>query len=108
MAKVETCQKIYPGYLQKNYMRIKKGFKMRPLGHEFIVVAEDARLVNFNKMVALNSTAAYLWDSLKDKDFTVDDMRRLLLDKYDVSEEIAAEDSEKVANCLKEAGIIEE
>lgn len=86
-------------------MKLVKGFRMRPLGREFIVVPEGTEVINFNKMISLNSTSAYLWESVKDKEFSVEDLKNLLLDKYEVEESVALADSEKLAKAWIEAGI---
>ena len=41
-------------------MKTIKGFKLRKLGNEYILVGESMELINFNKMITLNETAAFL------------------------------------------------
>ena len=89
-------------------MKIKEGFKMRKLGREHIVVPESKGLVNFNKMISFNDTAAYLWEALSGKEFTVEDIRQLLLDKYEVDEEVAGTDAARLARSWAEAELVEE
>ena len=89
-------------------MKIKEGFKMRKLGREHIVVAEGHGLVNFNRMVSFNDTAAYLWEALSGREFAVEDIRQLILDRYGVDERTADADAAKLAQSWAEAGLIEE
>ena len=89
-------------------MKIIEGFRLRKLGKEHIVVGEGLAQVNFNKMISLNASAAYLWESVEGKDFTVDDLVSLLLDKYEVEEEIARRDAEALTQAWLEAGVITE
>jgi hypothetical protein len=89
-------------------MKIKEGFRMRTLGKEFIIVGEGLAQVNFNKMISLNATAAYLWESVYGKEFTSADLVKLLLDKYEVEEAVAAADVENLVKKWFEAGLIEE
>lgn len=89
-------------------MKIIEGFRLRKLGKEHIVVGEGLAQVNFNKMVSLNDSAAYLWESVEGRDFTVADLTALLLDKYEVEEEIAARDAEALAKAWIEAGVVSE
>ena len=89
-------------------MKIIEGFRLRKLGKEHIVVGEGLAQVNFNKMISLNASAAYLWESVEGKDFTVDDLVSLLLDKDEVEEEIARRDAEALAQAWLEAGVITE
>ncbi len=88
-------------------MKHKEGLKLRKLGREFIVVAEGMGLVNFNKMISLNSTAAYLWENVYGKDFTVEDLAKLLIDKYGIDQELANKDSASIAQAWKDAELYE-
>ena len=88
-------------------MRIKKGFVHRTLCGEHVVVGEGLEQVNFNKLLSLNNSAAYLWDSVVDRDFTEDMLTELLLDKYDVTAEVAAADAHKLVETFRQQGIIE-
>ena len=89
-------------------MRIIEGFRLRKLGKEYIVVGEGLAQVNFNKMVSLNVTAAYLWESVEGRDFTVADLTALLLDRYEVEAEVAERDAAALARAWVEAGIVSE
>jgi len=88
-------------------MKLIEGFRLRPLGKEYIVTPESVAQINFNKMISLNSSAAYLWKSVEGREFTPEDLKRLLLDRYDVEEEIAGRDAEAIAQSWIEAGIAE-
>ena len=79
---------------------------MRKLGNEHIVVGEGLSQVNFNKMVSLNASAAYLWEAVEGKDFSVDDLTDLLLERYDVEKEVAAKDAAALAQAWIDAGIV--
>ena len=89
-------------------MKLCEGFRLRPLGRDYIVTPESVERINFNKMISLNSSAAYLWQSVEGKEFSVDDLKDLLLEKYDVDEERAASDAARIAQNWKDAGIAEE
>lgn len=88
-------------------MRLKEGFRLRNLCREYIVVAEGRQQVNFNKMIALNATAAYLWQNVEGKEFTVQDLADLLTAEYEVDAKTALKDSELIAQKWMEAGIAE-
>jgi len=87
-------------------MTIKEGFCKREICGEYIITAEGLAGMNFNKIIALNSTAAYLWDNIQGKDFSVEDLRDLLLAQYDVDSEKALSDSIAIAEQWKEAGLV--
>lgn len=89
-------------------MRSIKGFKLRPLGDEYILVGESLDLINFNKMITMNSTAAYLWQKVQDLDsFDEKKMIELLLEEYEVTPEQAAADAKATAQSWVEAEIVE-
>ena len=89
-------------------MKIKEGFTLRSLLGEFIVVGEGLAQVNFNKMLSLNESAAYLWKEEEGKDFTREDLVKLLLDRYEVSEEQAAADVDKLLAVWTQEGVVSE
>ncbi|MCR4569316.1 MAG: PqqD family protein [Bacteroidales bacterium] len=88
-------------------MKIKDGFILRTICGEHVVVGEGLAQVNFNKMLSLNASAAYLWNEVTGKEFTVEDLTNLLTEKYDVSAERAAEDAAKVAEIWIREGVVE-
>ncbi len=88
-------------------MKIKEGFILRQICGEYVVVGEGLAQVNFNKMLSLNESAAYLWQEVSGKEFTKEDLVKLLLDKYDVSEERAAADVDKLVAIWLEQGVAE-
>lgn len=87
-------------------MRTKKGFRLRELGGDYILIGESAELVNFNNIITFNEAAAYLWQNVQGKDFDVDTLTALLLAEYEVSEDIAREDAQATIDDWKEIGII--
>ena len=50
--------------------------------------------------------AAYLWQNVEGKEFDVDTLTQLLLDEYDVTEDIARQDAQATIDDWKEIGII--
>lgn len=88
-------------------MKIKKGFTLRNVGGEMIVVGEGLEQVNFNKIIVMNDSAIYLWNSLIDKNFKEEDAAMLLTERYNVSKEKAYKDVVALFNVWKNAGILE-
>ena len=87
-------------------MKVVEGFRLREICGEFIIVPESTELVNFNKMIHLNATAAYLWEQVSGlPEFTVEKLAKLLTDKYEVSEEVALKDASAIAEKWIEIGI---
>ncbi|MGN1221087.1 MAG: PqqD family protein [Candidatus Cryptobacteroides sp.] len=86
-------------------MKIKEGFVLREMCGEHIVTAEGLENINFNKLISLNETAAFLWKALVGKEFTVEEMAQLLVDEWGIDMELALKDSGNLCKAWEEAGI---
>lgn len=89
-------------------MKVKKGFTLRTICGESILLAEGKENIDFSDIISMNLTAVYLWKSVQDKDFTAEDLARLLTDQYEVDEATALEDANELAGQWKKAGIVED
>lgn len=87
-------------------MRTKKGYRLRPLGKEYILVAEGLEVENANQMISMNATAAFLWEAVEGKDFDADTLTQLLVDEYDIDIETAKKDVMPLLQTWEKAGII--
>lgn len=88
-------------------MKIKKGFVLREMCGENIVTAEGLEHINFNKLISLNSTAAFLWNKVADKEFTAKEMAQHLVEEYQIDMELALKDSEALCQAWINAGVAE-
>ncbi|MBR1871801.1 MAG: PqqD family protein [Bacteroidales bacterium] len=88
-------------------MKIKKGFILRTICGQSVVSGEGLEQVNFSKLVSLNDTAAWLWSEVEGKDFDASTLTALLLDKYDVSEEVASKDAAALVDKWNSMGLLE-
>ena len=88
-------------------MKTKKGFKLRSICGENVIVAEGIENIDFSRIISMNESAAYLWSHIKDTDFDEDRLVSLLLDEYDVDEATARADVRTLISKWLEAGIIE-
>lgn len=88
-------------------MKEKKGFELRNVAGQQVVVAQSVENINFGKVIAMNSASAYLWESLAEKEFDAQTMADLLTQKYEVGNEKALADSQKLIEAWAKAGIIE-
>ncbi len=89
-------------------MKTKKGFTLREIGVNQVLVPESIEVINFNKLVCINSSAKYLWENLQGRDFSAEDMVNLLTAKYNVSEDTALADAERLIEDWKRIGLLEE
>lgn len=88
-------------------MKTRKGYTLRSLGKEFILVADGFEAVDFSRMISMNESAAFLWKEVEDKDFDADMLTNLLMDNYDIDHETAQNDVATMLKSWSDAGIIE-
>ena len=88
-------------------MKTKEGFVLREMCGENIITGEGLEHINFNKLISLNATAAFLWNAVSGKEFTVEEMAHLLVDEYAIDMELALKDSEALCKAWIDAGIAE-
>ncbi|MFI3282549.1 MAG: PqqD family protein [Rikenellaceae bacterium] len=88
-------------------MRIIDGFTLRCVAGEMIVSGESIAQINFNKLIALNESAAYLWGEVAGVDFTTERLAELLVQKYDIDPTTALVDATSVVKSWAEVGLVE-
>ena len=88
-------------------MKTKKGFKLRSICGENVIVAEGIENIDFSRIISMNESAAYLWSNVQGKDFDADTLVKLILDEYDTDEATARCDIEALIHKWEEAGIVE-
>ena len=88
-------------------MKTKKGYVLRPLGTEYILVAEGLEAVDANRIISMNESASYLWKAVEGKDFEAETLADLLLEEYEIAREVAETDSAVLLQTWKDAGIVE-
>ena len=88
-------------------MKQKKGFNLRTICGENIVVAEGIENIDFSRIISLNESAAYLWKNIQGTDFDVESLTKLLLDEYEIDETTAHNDATQLITKWAEVGIIE-
>ena len=88
-------------------MRTKKGFKLRTVCGENIIVGEGIENIDFSRIISLNESAAYLWNNVQDREFDASTLTELLQAEYEVDEETARNDAQALIEKWISAGIIE-
>ena len=88
-------------------MKTKKGFMLRSVAGKDIVIAVGAASVDFNGLISLNETGAFLWKILENG-AEYDELLEKLLAEYDTDEATAKEGIDSFLKTAREAGLIEE
>ena len=89
-------------------MRIKEGFVLREVAGEKIISGEGLQQINFNKLITLNPTAAYLWENICEKEFDNEILAALLTEKYNVDHRTALNDVTALTEEWIKTGIVEQ
>ena len=88
-------------------MKIKSGFVLEKVGGAYLAVAVGSRTKDFNGLVRMNGTGAFLWGLLADKDMTSEELLAKVLSEYEVAEEQARGDIAAFEKTLRDNGILE-
>ena len=88
-------------------MRIKNGFVIEKVGASYLAVATGERASEFNALIRLNGTGAFLWNLLSEQDRTDEELLSLMLEEYEVDREIAKKDIEMFKNQLLKGGLLD-
>lgn len=86
-------------------MKIKEGFAMRNIAGSNIVVPVGKKATEFNGMITLNDTGAFLWNCFQ-KDITKEDALKMVCNEYEVESEKARKDIEKFVLLLEENDLL--
>ncbi len=86
-------------------MRIKEDLFLKRIAGVQVVVPVGTENINFQGMITLNDTGAFLWELLTEER-TEEQLITQLLAEYDVSEEIAAADVKRFVTKLQEADLL--
>jgi hypothetical protein len=74
-------------------MKLIPDLTLREIAGEKMLVLKGAAGVDLTKVVMLNSTAEYLWNSLPGKEFQNEDVEELLIQKYGIAKDQAKIDA---------------
>ena len=73
-------------------MKLNKDLVLREVGAEYMIVNPFSDTVAMTQVYSLNETAAWLWQQMEGKEFTIVDMVAVLQEEYEVDEETATAD----------------
>lgn len=87
-------------------MKIKSGFLLRKVAGRNIVAASGDNSLDFQGMITLNETGAFLWDELS-QELTEEELIKKLVLEYEVKEEVAAKDVKEFLDLLSQKHFLE-
>lgn len=87
-------------------MRIDKIQKIRQVAGENIIISQSSGVSDMTRVAALNESALEIYNQLKDCEFTIEDVVKVLLNTYDVDESTARTDAAKWVEQMRKEGLI--
>lgn len=88
-------------------MKRKEGFVLRTVCGEKVIVGEGLGAINFNKLLSVNDTAAWIWEKAGELgEFTPASLADAICETYEVSRETALKDVTALLAQWQELGIV--
>lgn len=88
-------------------MKLKDGIVTNTIDGESFAIATGKAMKDFNGLIRNNSTAAFIFELLKQEQ-TEDSIVGAMLDKYDVDEATARADVRELIDALRNNNLIED
>ena len=87
-------------------MKINSKFKLRKIAGEAIIVNQGVAGADLTRIISLNESSSLLYEELAGKEFSIDDVKNVLKDNYEVDDATAAKDSAAWVEALKQCNVI--
>ena len=89
-------------------MKIKKGFLLREVCGERVIMGEGLGAIDFGRMLCLNETASWLWKQAEEmSEFDVESLTERLCEEYDVTPDEALKDVTEIITEWQSLNLIE-
>ncbi len=88
-------------------MKLRSDLILRTIGSDHLIVDPSQDMVDLSTVYTLNSSAAWLWEELKGKEFNTDIIVELLVENYEVSKEQAQSDAAILLEDFQKQGLLE-
>lgn len=90
-------------------MKLKDGLILREVAGQYVIVPTGKRVQEVTNIVYISSSAAYLWDYMKDHEFDKEELVKRIMEHYTgVTKEKASEDIDKFLKLLSDNNIVDD
>ncbi|MGE5372308.1 MAG: PqqD family protein [Solirubrobacterales bacterium] len=86
-------------------MKIKDGFMLREVAGQWVAVPLAEKVVEFNGIITLTETAAFVWRTLRNE-VSEEEVVSALVAEYDVDENTARKDTRAFLACIDAKGLL--
>ena len=89
-------------------MRLKSGFVLQEVGGTFLAVAVGELADELRVLIKLNSTGAFLWNILAEREVDEEELVDALLGEYEVTRELAESSVSSFVKSVRDGGLLDE
>lgn len=89
-------------------MKISPKFKVRSMAGQNVIIMQGRYGGDMTKIVSLNETSLFLWNTFHDREFTVADVSDALCGEYGIDRETADRDAAAWCGKIAECGLLVE
>jgi hypothetical protein len=86
-------------------MKLKDGFMLREIAGTWVVVPLGQRVVEFNGLMTLSDSGAYLWKMLE-RGAEMEELIGGIIEEYEIDKDTAKEDIDEFIGQIAEKGLI--
>ena len=87
-------------------MKLSKDYSLRNVAGENVLVKVRAGSGDLSTFFSMNDPAAWLWDQIRNIEFTEETLVGLLCEEFDVDEETAAKDVAEMVELWRRYGMV--
>lgn len=87
-------------------MRFNSKVCVKEIVGENAFFLQGSKAGDVTKVIGINDSSLFLWNHLKNKDFTIEDIVVLLCDRFSVSRDVALKDAQAWVSTLSKNSII--
>lgn len=73
-------------------MKLNELLKLRQVGGEYMIINPYSEETDMTQVISLNETAAWLWQQVEGREFTAEDLVKLVCGEYEVDRATAESD----------------
>jgi len=88
-------------------MQIKEGLEIRTIAGEKVLIMQGRFGLDMTKVISFNATAEWLWNTLYGQTFSLEDVTRLLTERFQIDAETAEADAKKWMDQLVQCNAIQ-
>lgn len=89
-------------------MKLREGFIIREVAGSTVVVPTGDLMAEFSKMFTINEVGKFIIELLQSQDITIKEIVEMIVNEYDIDEEMAMQDTENFIQKLKEDNMLED